>query len=104
MVTINLWLKKEIGCQAFRLRRINAAVAVAKGETCCRRAPIVIQNGKFHLNCGLNREKYRNFGAESDVLSALADVETNRRFAFPALPGIDQRNGILGFQTTQMFG
>ena len=101
---IDLLLKEEIGSQAFDLRRVDVTGAVEECKPACRRLAIVIPNGKPHRNRRANSEQDRQFSPEAQVLSSLAGIEPDDRFALSCFTGVNQRQCILDLQAAQVSG
>ena len=104
VVAVNLLLEEEVGGQTLGLRRIDAARLVAKREAAGGRLAVHVLNGEFHRDGRSHGEEDRHFAAEARILAALADVETEGRFALARLAALDEGQRVLRLQAAQVGG
>ena len=99
---VNLIVEEEVGREPPRLRRIDAAVLVAKDELPGRRRAVVVEDRQLHAHGRLALEEDRHFVAKADVLRSLADVEADRRFALALVAAVDLHDAIFEVEAGEL--
>ena len=83
---IDLRVEVKVGCESLGLRWIYPAELVPNFKSSSGRLTVFIQHFERKIVCWLAVEKQTDFVAETQVLSALADIETQLAIALAWIP------------------
>ena len=92
---IDLRMKREVRREALGLRGVDAALRVANDEAGGARLVVFVLHTERDFRRGQTGEKQIHLVAKTDVLRALADVETNLRLALAGVAAVELHEAIL---------